>query len=232
MNGKRLKTARATVTIDKVYTAAEAVKLVKSNAKAKFDETVEISMNLGVDPKQNDQNVRGMVQLPNGTGKDIKVAVFAKGDKAEAATAAGAEFVGAEDLADRILAGEMGFDRVIATPDMMMVVGKLGKVLGPRGLMPNPKLGTVTPNVVEAIKAAKGGAVEFRAEKAGIVHAGIGKASFSEEQLLGNLIAFVTAVNRAKPSGSKGNYIKKVGLSSTMGPGVKLDLQALLAEAV
>ena len=230
--GKRYNAAAKTVTVDQAYGLQEAVHLVKSNAKAKFDETIEIYMNLGVDPRQNDQNVRGMVQLPNGTGKEIRVAVFAKGDKAEAALAAGAEFVGAEDLADRIQAGEMNFDRVIATPDMMMVVGRLGKVLGPRGLMPNPKLGTVTPNVVEAIKAAKGGSVEFRAEKAGVVHAGVGKASFTEEQLLGNIKAFVTAVSRAKPAGAKGNYIQKVGLSSTMGPGVKLDLQALLAEAV
>jgi large subunit ribosomal protein L1 len=229
--GKRLKAANAAVVADQMYGAAEAIHIVKKNAKAKFDETIEVYMNLGVDPKQNDQNVRGMVQLPNGTGKDVKVAVFAKGDKADAARAAGAEFVGDDDLAEKILAGESGFDRVIATPDMMMVVGKLGKVLGPRGLMPNPKLGTVTPNVVEAIKAAKGGSVEFRAEKAGIVHAGIGKASFTEAQLLGNLVAFVTAVNRAKPAGAKGNYIKKVGLSSTMGPGIKLDLQALLEQA-
>jgi large subunit ribosomal protein L1 len=230
-NGKRYTAAAKTVEEMKLYTPEEAVKLVKGNAKAKFDETIEVNMNLGIDPKQGDQNVRGMVQMPNGTGKDIKVAVFAKGDKADAARAAGAELVGDDDLAEKILAGESGFDRVIATPDMMMVVGKLGKVLGPRGLMPNPKLGTVTPNVVEAIKAAKGGSVEFRAEKAGIVHAGIGKASFTEAQLLGNLIAFVTAVNRAKPAGAKGTYIKKVGLTSTMGPGVKIDLTSLLEKA-
>ena len=230
-NGKRYNAAAKTVEAMKLYTPEEAVKLVKGNAKAKFDETIEINMNLGIDPKQGDQNVRGMVQMPNGTGKDIKVAVFAKGEKADAARAAGAELVGDDDLAEKILAGESGFDRVIATPDMMMVVGKLGKVLGPRGLMPNPKLGTVTPNVVEAIKAAKGGSVEFRAEKAGIVHAGIGKASFTEAQLLGNLIAFVTAVNRAKPAGAKGTYIKKVGLTSTMGPGVKIDLASLLEKA-
>ena len=230
-NGKRYSAAAKTVEAMKLYTPEEAVKLVKSNARAKFDETIEVNMNLGIDPKQGDQNVRGMVQMPNGTGKDVKVAVFAKGDKADAARAAGAELVGDDDLAEKILAGESGFDRVIATPDMMMVVGKLGKVLGPRGLMPNPKLGTVTPNVVEAIKAAKGGSVEFRAEKAGIVHAGIGKASFSEEQLLGNLVAFVTAVNRAKPAGAKGTYIQKVGLTSTMGPGVKIDLTSLMEKA-
>ena len=229
--GKRYKAAAKTVEELKFYTPADAVKLVKGNAKAKFDETIEITINTTLDTKQGDQTLRGMVQMPNGTGKDVKVAVFAKGDKADAARAAGAELVGDDDLAEKILAGESGFDRVIATPDMMMVVGKLGKVLGPRGLMPNPKLGTVTPNVVEAIKAAKGGSVEFRAEKAGIVHAGIGKASFTEEQLLGNLKAFVTAVNRAKPSGAKGAYIKKIGLSSTMGPGVKIDLTELLAQA-
>ena len=230
--GKRLKAAQASVQEDKLLTLAEAVKLVKANATAKFDETIEIAMNLGVDPRQNDQNVRGVVQLPNGTGKSVRVAVFAKGDKADEARAAGAELVGAEDLAERIQGGESGFDRVIATPDMMIVVGKLGKVLGPRGLMPNPKLGTVTPNVIEAIKAAKGGAIEFRAEKAGIVHAGVGKASFTEEALIQNIRVFVGGINRAKPAGAKGNYIQKVSLSSTMGPGVRLDLAALIAEAV
>jgi large subunit ribosomal protein L1 len=226
---KRLKLAFASYDEQKFYPVAEAVKLVKSNAKAKFDETIEISMNLGVDPRQNDQNVRAMVQLPNGTGKNVRVAVFTK--KVEEALAAGADLAGGDDLAEKIQAGEMNFDRVIATPDMMMVVGKLGKVLGPRGLMPNPKLGTVTPDFVTAIKAAKGGAIEFRAEKAGIVHAGVGKASFTEQALLENIKAFVKAVMAAKPSGSKGNYIQKVGLSSTMGPGVKLDLANLMSEA-
>jgi large subunit ribosomal protein L1 len=226
---KRLKAAEATFDNQKQYALTEAVKLVKSNAKAKFDETIEISMNLGVDPRQNDQNVRAMVQLPNGTGKNVRVAVFTK--KVEEALAAGADLAGGDDLAEKIQAGEMNFDRVIATPDMMMVVGKLGKVLGPRGLMPNPKLGTVTPDFVTAIKAAKGGAIEFRAEKAGIVHAGVGKASFTEQALLENIKAFVKAVMAAKPSGSKGNYIQKVGLSSTMGPGVKLDLANLMEQA-
>ncbi len=225
--GKRLTAATKTIDRNKSYALADAVKLVKGNAKSKFDETVEISIGTGLDPRQNDQNLRGVVMLPHGTGKDVRVAVFAKGDKAEEARAAGAELVGAEDLADQIQAGQMDFDRVIATPDMMMVVGRLGKVLGPRGLMPNPKLGTVTPNVTEAIKAAKGGSIEFRAEKAGIVHAGVGKASFSEEQLAGNIRAFVDAITKAKPSGAKGNYIQKISLSSTMGPGLKLDITSL-----
>ncbi|MBY0429386.1 MAG: 50S ribosomal protein L1, partial [Alphaproteobacteria bacterium] len=184
-----------------------------------------------VDPRQNDQNVRGMVQLPHGTGKSVRVAVFAKGEKAAAAKAAGAEFVGAEDLAELIEKGEMGFDRVIAAPDTMVIVGKLGKVLGPRGLMPNPKLGTVTPNVVEAVKAAKAGAIEFRVEKAGIVQAGVGKASFTEEKLVANIRSFVAAVSKAKPAAAKGNYIQKISVSSTMGAGVKLDVPSVIAES-
>ncbi|MFM2045201.1 MAG: hypothetical protein RLY86_3777 [Pseudomonadota bacterium] len=227
--GKRLKKANAAVDRNKFYAVDEAVKTIKSTATAKFDETIEIAMNLGIDPRHADQQVRGMVQLPAGTGKTVRVAVFAKAAKAEEAKNAGADIVGADDLAERILAGQIDFDRCIATPDMMGVVGKLGKVLGPRGLMPNPKLGTVTPNVAEAVKSAKGGSVEFRAEKTGIIHAGVGKASFSEEQLLDNVKAFVTAINRAKPSGAKGTYIEKVSLSSTMGPGLKLDVPALVA---
>jgi len=225
--GKRLKGAYAAVDRDAFYKLDEAVKLVKGNAKAKFDETVEIAMNLGIDPRHADQMVRGVVNLPNGTGKTVRVAVFARAGKADEALAAGADIVGADDLAEKILAGEMNFDRCIATPDMMGVVGKLGKVLGPRGLMPNPKLGTVTPNVADAVKAAKAGAVEFRAEKTGIVHAGVGKASFSEEALTQNIQAFIDAITRAKPSGAKGTYIEKVSLSSTMGPGLKLDIPSL-----
>ena len=201
----------------------EAVKLVKANAKAKFDETVEIAVNLGVDPRHADQQVRGVVNLPSGTGRDVRVAVIAKDAKAAEATAAGADIVGAEDLVERIQGGFMEFDRVIATPDMMALVGRLGKVLGPRGLMPNPRVGTVTPNVAQAVKDAKGGAIEFRTEKTGIIHAGVGKASFTEEQLLVNVRALLDALNKAKPSGAKGTYIKKVSLSSTMGPGVKVD---------
>lgn len=227
--GKRMKKINAAAP-QGAQALAAAVKFIKANANAKFDETIEISMNLGVDPKQNDQNVRGMVQLPHGTGKTVRVAVFAKGDKADAAKAAGADLVGAEDLAAKIEAGEMGFDRVIATPDTMVIVGKLGKVLGPRGLMPNPKLGTVTPNVVDAVKAAKAGSIEFRVEKAGIVQAGVGKASFSEEKLAENVKAFISAVAKAKPQTSKGNYIQKISLSSTMGAGVKLDVPAVIAE--
>ncbi len=206
------------------YAVDEAIKLVKANAKAKFDETVEMSVNLGVDPRHADQQVRGVVNLPSGTGKDVKVAVFARGAQAEAATAAGAEVVGAEDLVQRVQEGFMDFDRVIASPDMMALVGRLGKVLGPRGLMPNPKVGTVTPNVAQAVKDAKGGAVEFRVEKAGIVHAGVGKASFTEEALAANVKALIEALNRSKPSGAKGTYVKKVSLSSTMGPGVRVDM--------
>lgn len=227
--GKRLKAGLAAVDHETYYTVVDAVKILKANAKAKFDETVEVAMNLGVDPKHADQMVRGVVALPHGTGKTMRVAVFAKGDKAKDAEAAGADLVGAEDLADKINAGEMGFDRVIATPDMMGVVGKLGKVLGPRGLMPNPKLGTVTQDVAAAVKAAKAGSIEFRAEKAGIVHAGVGKASFSEEAIVANVKALVNAINRAKPSGAKGTFIKKVSLSSTMGPGIKLDPASALS---
>jgi large subunit ribosomal protein L1 len=201
----------------------EAVRLVKSNATAKFDESIEIAVNLGVDPRHADQQVRGVVSLPSGTGRDVRVAVIAKDAKAAEATAAGADIVGAEDLVERIQGGFMEFDRVIATPDMMALVGRLGKVLGPRGLMPNPRVGTVTPNVGQAVKDAKGGAIEFRTEKTGIIHAGIGKASFTEDALLANVRALVDALNRAKPSGAKGTYIKKISLSSTMGPGFKID---------
>ncbi len=228
MAGKRMKKAYDGINRDAFYGVDDAVKMIKERAKAKFDETIEISMNLGIDPRHADQNVRGVVSLPNGTGKTLRVAVFAKGPKAEAAKAAGADLVGAEDLAEKVQAGEMNFDRCIATPDMMVLVGKLGKVLGPRGLMPNPKLGTVTNDVAEAVKAAKGGQVEFRAEKAGIVHAGVGKASFSQDALIENVKAFVGAINRAKPAGAKGTYIKKVSLSSTMGPGLKLEVGTLV----
>jgi large subunit ribosomal protein L1 len=226
-NGKRMKKAYDGIEPTQVYDAAAAVKLIKSRASAKFDETIELAMNLNIDPRKADQNLRGTVLLPHGTGKSLRVAVFAKGDRAKEAEAAGADIVGAEDLAEKIQAGQIDFDRCIAAPDMMAIVGRLGKVLGPRGLMPNPKLGTVTPNVGEAVKAAKGGQVEFRAEKAGIVHAGVGKASFSETALVENLKAFVGAISRAKPTGVKGTYIKKVSLSSTMGPGVKLELSSL-----
>ena len=221
--GKRYNTALTSVDRDKTYPLEEAVKMVKANAKAKFDETIEVAMNLGIDPRHADQAVRGMIALPNGTGKSVRVAVFARGAKADEAKAAGADLVGAEDLAEKINAGEMNFERCVATPDMMGVVGRLGKVLGPRGLMPNPKLGTVTQDVAAAVKAAKAGSIEFRAEKSGIVHAGVGKASFSEEAIAANVKALVTAINRAKPAGAKGTFIKKVSLSSTMGPGVKLD---------
>jgi large subunit ribosomal protein L1 len=227
--GKRHKAGLAAVDRDTSYTVIDAVKLLKENAKAKFDETVELAMNLGVDPKHADQMVRGVVALPHGTGKTMRVAVFAKGDKAKEALDAGAELVGAEDLAEKITAGEMNFDRVIATPDMMGVVGRLGKVLGPRGLMPNPKLGTVTADVKNAVKNAKAGEVQFRVEKAGIVHAGIGKASFTAQQLQDNVKAFVDAILKAKPAGSKGNYIRKISVSSTMGPGIKIILSDALA---
>ena len=213
----------------KAHAVADAVALVKSNAKAKFDESIEISVNLGVDPRHADQQVRGVVSLPSGTGKDVRVAVFARGAQAEAATAAGAEVVGAEDLVQRVQEGFMDFDRVIASPDMMALVGRLGKVLGPRGLMPNPKVGTVTPNVAQAVKDAKGGAIEFRVEKAGIVHAGIGKASFTDEAIVANVKALVDALTKAKPTGAKGTYVKKVSLSSTMGPGVKVDTASITA---
>jgi large subunit ribosomal protein L1 len=210
-----------------IHTASEAIALVKANAKAKFDESIEISVNLGVDPRHADQQVRGVVNLPSGTGRDVRVAVFAKDAKAAEATAAGAEHVGAEDLYEKIAGGFMDFDRVIATPDMMALVGRLGKVLGPRGLMPNPKVGTVTPNVGQAVKDAKGGAVEFRVEKAGIIHAGIGKVSFTDEALLINVKAMIEALNRSKPTGAKGIYVKRIGLSSTMGPGFKVDTSSI-----
>ena len=212
---------------DAAHSVEAAIALVKANAKAKFDETIEISVNLGVDPRHADQQVRGVVNLPSGTGRDVRVAVFAKDAKAAEATAAGAEHVGADDLYEKIAGGFMDFDRVIATPDMMALVGRLGKVLGPRGLMPNPKVGTVTPNVGQAVKDAKGGAVEFRVEKAGIVHAGIGKASFTDEALAINVKALIEALNRSKPSGAKGVFIKRVGLSSTMGPGFKVDIASI-----
>jgi len=230
-NGKRLKAAYEGIERSKAYQVDEAVKLLKERATAKFDETVELSMNLGIDPRHSDQQVRGVVQLPNGTGKTVRVAVFAKGDKADEATQAGADLVGAEDLAEKIQGGEMNFDRCIATPDIMAVVGRLGKVLGPRGLMPNPKLGTVTPNVADAIKAAKGGEVTFRAEKAGIVHVGIGKASFTEQAIAENIRAVVDAIAKAKPSGAKGTYIKRVSVSSTMGPGMQLELGSVTTAA-
>jgi large subunit ribosomal protein L1 len=225
--GKRLAKAYEGVDRTAYYQPAAAVKLIKANAKAKFDETVELSMNLNIDPRKAEQNIRGTVLLPHGTGKSLRVAVFAKGDRAKEALAAGADIVGAEDLAEKVQAGQIDFDRAIAAPDMMAIVGKLGKVLGPRGLMPNPKLGTVTPNVGEAVKAAKGGQVEFRAEKAGIIHAGVGKASFSETALVENLKAFVGAIAKTRPAGIKGTFIKKVSLSSTQGPGVKLELSSL-----
>ena len=205
------------------HALADAVKLVKANANAKFDESVEIAVNLGVDPRHADQQVRGVVALPSGTGRDVRVAVIAKDAKAAEATAAGADIVGAEDLVERIQGGFMEFDRVIATPDMMALVGRLGKVLGPRGLMPNPRVGTVTPNVAQAVKDAKGGSIEFRTEKTGIIHAGIGKASFEEGKLVENIKAFADAVSRAKPTGAKGTYIQRIAVSSTMGPGVKVD---------
>ena len=214
---------------DAAHSVEAAIALVKANAKAKFDESIEISVNLGVDPRHADQQVRGVVNLPSGTGRDVRVAVFAKDAKAAEATAAGAEHVGAEDLYEKIAGGFMEFDRVIASPDMMALVGRLGKVLGPRGLMPNPKVGTVTPNVAQAVKDAKGGAVEFRVEKAGIVHGGIGKASFTQDALEANVKAFVDALTRAKPSGAKGTYVKRISLSSTMGPGVKVDPASLNA---
>lgn len=225
--GKRMLSALKTFNREQLYPANEAVKLVKESAKAKFDETIEVAMNLGVDPRHADQMVRGVVQLPQGAGKSMRVAVFAKGPKAEEALAAGADLVGSDDLAATIEGGEINFDRCIATPDMMPVVGKLGKVLGPRGLMPNPKLGSVTMDIKTAVEAAKGGQVEFRAEKAGILHAGIGKASFSEDAILENFQAFVDAVMKAKPSGVKGNYVNKIALSSSQGPGVHVDLSSV-----
>lgn len=221
---KKAKALAAAIDKDKLHGVDEAIALIKQNATAKFDETVEVAINLGVDPRHADQMVRGVVTLPAGTGKDVRVAVFARADKAQQALDAGADVVGAEDLLESIQAGNIDFQRVIATPDMMGLVGRLGKVLGPKGLMPNPKLGTVTPNVAEAVKAAKGGQIEFRVEKAGIIHAGLGKASFAEGDLRRNFDAFVDAIVKAKPSGSKGKYVRKIALSSSMGPGVKVDV--------
>jgi large subunit ribosomal protein L1 len=221
--GKRLSAARTSVAAEKLYTLEEAIAIVKANAKAKFDEGVDIAVNLGVEPKYADQMVRGVCNLPNGSGRSVRVAVFARGPKADEARAAGAEIVGAEDLLEEVQGGRMDFDRVIATPDMMALVGRLGKVLGPRGLMPNPKVGTVTMDVKKAVEDSKGGAVEFRVEKAGIIHAGIGKASFTEAALVENARALVDALVKAKPTGAKGTYVRRVSMSSTMGPGVKVD---------
>ena len=227
--GKRLSKRYEAIDRQAAHGVEDAVKTLKEAAsETKFDETVEVSMNLGIDPRHADQQVRGAVQLPNGTGKTLRVAVFARGDKADEAKAAGADFVGAEDLMEQVQGGMMDFERCIASPDMMAIVGRLGKVLGPRGLMPNPKLGTVTPNVADAVKAAKGGEVQFRAEKAGIVHAGVGKASFSEDALVENIRAFVGAIAAAKPSGAKGTYVKRISVSSTMGPGLKVEPSSVL----
>ncbi|MFV2054732.1 50S ribosomal protein L1 [Aliiroseovarius sp. YM-037] len=227
--GKRTRAAREAFAGKQNVTVEEAVSLVKGNAKAKFDETVEIAVNLGVDPRHADQMVRGKVALPNGTGKTMRVAVFARGDKADEAKAAGADIVGAEDLMETVQGGKIEFDRCIATPDMMPIVGRLGKVLGPRNLMPNPKIGTVTMDVKEAVEAAKGGEVQFKVEKAGVVHAGVGKASFGEKELVANIRAFVDAVAKAKPTGAKGSYMKKIAVSSTMGPGVTVDVDSATA---
>ncbi len=226
---KRVAKSREGVDVNKSYDLAEAVKMLKERATAKFDETIEVAMNLGVDPRHADQMVRGVVNLPNGTGRTVRVAVFARGAKAEEATKAGADIVGAEDLVEIVQKGEINFDRCIATPDMMPLVGRLGKVLGPRGMMPNPKVGTVTMDVAAAVKASKGGAVEFRVEKAGIIHGGVGKASFELDKLVENVRAFADAVVKAKPAGAKGNYIKRVAVSSTMGPGLKIDPATLNA---
>jgi large subunit ribosomal protein L1 len=226
--GKRLRDLRAKIDPEKAYPLDQAITLVKEGATARFDESIEVALNLGVDPRHADQMVRGTADLPHGTGKTVRIAVFAKGDKAEEAKAAGADVVGAEDLAQAIQNGEIDFDRCIATPDMMPVVGRLGRILGPRGLMPNPKLGTVTANVAQAVEAAKAGQVQFRVEKAGIIHAGVGKASFAPDLLSANVRAFVDAVNRAKPSGAKGTYLKRVALSSTMGPGIRIDVASLV----
>ncbi len=228
--GKRLKKNLEGIERGKAYPLDEAIRLIKERANAKFDETIEVAMNLGVDPRHADQMVRGVVQMPAGTGKEVKVAVFAKGDKADQAKEAGADIVGAEDLVEQIQKGEINFDRAIASPDMMPLVGRLGKILGPRGLMPNPKVGTVTPNVADAVKAAKAGSVEFRVEKAGIVHAGVAKASFGEDKIAENVKALVDAVIKAKPEGAKGTYVKKVSLTSTMGPGVQVDLASITGE--
>jgi len=226
--GKRIRAAREGIDATKLYGIQDAVKLIKERAKAKFDETVEISMNLGVDPRHADQMVRGVCNLPNGSGRTVRVAVFARGAKADEAKAAGADVVGAEDLFEVVNGGTIDFDRCIATPDMMALVGRLGKVLGPRGLMPNPRVGTVTMDVKAAVEAAKGGAVEFRVEKAGIIHAGIGKVSFDEGKLVENIKAFADAVSKAKPTGAKGTYIQRIAVSSTMGPGVKVDPASVL----
>jgi large subunit ribosomal protein L1 len=226
--GKRIRAAREGIDVVKLYPIQDAVKLIKERAKAKFDETIEVSMNLGVDPRHADQMVRGVCNLPNGSGRTVRVAVFARGAKADEARAAGADVVGAEELFETVNGGTIDFDRCIATPDMMPLVGRLGKVLGPRGMMPNPKVGTVTMDVKSAVEAAKGGAVEFRVEKAGIVHAGIGKASFDEGKLIENIKAFADAVAKAKPTGAKGTYIQRVAVSSTMGPGVKVDPASVL----
>jgi large subunit ribosomal protein L1 len=229
--GKRIRSAREGIEVTKLYPLAEAVKLIKERAKAKFDETFEVSMNLGVDPRHADQMVRGVCNLPNGSGRTVRVAVFARGPKADEARAAGADIVGAEDLLETIQGGTIDFDRCIATPDMMPLVGRLGKVLGPRGLMPNPKVGTVTMDVKGAVAGAKGGSVEFRVEKAGIVHAGIGKVSFDEQKIVENIRAFADAVAKAKPAGAKGTYIQRIAVSSTMGPGVKVDPSSVLVAA-
>jgi large subunit ribosomal protein L1 len=229
--GKRTTAARAKVDPTKVYGITEAVKIVKGNATAKFNETIEIAINLGVDPKQADQNVRGVVNLPAGTGRSVRVAVFARDKKADEARAAGADIVGAEDLFETVNGGKVDFDRVIASPDMMALVGRLGKVLGPRGLMPNPKVGTVTPNIAQAVKDAKAGSVEFRVQKEGIIHAGVGKASFSEADIEKNVRAFIGAIVKARPSGAKGTYLKKVAISSTMGPGVRIDVSTISQSA-
>src|SRR3954471_24417887 len=229
--GKRFKSAREGIDVDKAYPLAEAIKMVKARAKAKFDETIEIAINLGVDPRHADQMVRGVVNLPNGTGRTLRVGVFARGAKADEAKAAGADVVGAEDLVEKVQGGNIDFDRCIATPDMMPLVGRLGKVLGPRGMMPNPKVGTVTMDVKAAVEGAKGGSVEFRVEKAGIVQAGVGKASFSADKLVENIKALADAVSKAKPPGAKGHYINRVAISSTMGPGVKIDTASLVGNA-
>src|SRR5918911_4455149 len=226
--GKRTRAAREGIDRTKLYPLPDAVKLVKERANAKFDETVEVAMNLGVDPRHADQMVRGVCNLPNGSGRTMRVAVFARGAKQDEARAAGADVVGAEDLVEKVQGGTIDFDRCIATPDMMPLVGRLGKVLGPRGLMPNPKVGTVTMDVTGAVQAAKGGAVEFRVEKAGIVHGGVGKASFAPEKLVENIKAFADAVQKAKPSGAKGTYVQRVAVSSTMGPGVKVEPSTLI----
>ena len=227
--GKRMRAAWEGIDRSRLYPVEDAIKLIKEKSTAKFDETIEVAMNLGVDPRHADQMVRGVCHLPNGSGRKVRVAVFARGEKADEAKAAGADVVGAEDLVEKVQAGEIDFDRCIATPDMMPLVGRLGKILGPRGLMPNPKVGTVTTDVAQAVKDAKGGAVQFRVEKAGIVHGGVGKASFPVEALLDNIRAFADAVVKAKPSGAKGTYVKRIALSSTMGPGVRIDPTSLLS---